>query len=218
MGTIRNLKVCVVYDRKCLSLAGSLGQCNPALRVENWFDCERNWPNFTIAVRHGGAEIYYVSFETTHLASLIIDTAKPRCSSAIHFYLRTPERDLAASSYLGDCLALFLRRPDLVAGWRRSDDSAASTVYLLPDADKAGHLVLALHMIQGSASLLRNVNRHGGYTSIEQMSLDQMRLQFPELAAEVDRLVLQTITDRMEHLAWQIQEAADSAEDPEIVL
>ena len=210
------LKMCMAYDGDCLPLAESLAQRYPALRFEAWFDCEGTWPEFTVSVHEKGVEVCHAWFETTHLASLVINPAEPRNCSAVVFYEQTPGRDLAAASCLGDCLDLFCRRPDLVAGWRRSDDGAASLVYLMPDADEAGHLVLALDVVQGSASLLRNVNQFGGYSVSEQLSLDQVRTRMPELGTEIDRALLGTAADRMQHMAWQMQQAGSSTDDHEI--
>ena len=131
----------------------------PALRFEAWFDCEGTWPDFTVTLHDLGAEICQAWFEIAHLASLVTDPAEPLSHSAVAFYQQTPERDLAASSHLGDCLDLFVHGPDAVAGWRRSDDDPNSTVYLLPDADEAGHLVLVLvlDLNEPAATLLHSV-------------------------------------------------------------
>lgn len=200
------LHVCRVHDGDCPELAPSLSERYSALRFETWFDCESTWPNFTIAIHEGGAEHCHALFQTTHLASLTIDPASPRHRSAVPFYQRTPERDLAADAALGDVLDVFLRRPEAVAGWRRSDDEATSLIYLMPNADKAGHLVLALDMIEASATLLRDVDRHGGYLSSETLSLDQARDRMPELAAEIDRLMRETAADRQQHQSCQDEE------------
>ncbi len=207
------LKVCMAYDGDCLPLAEALAQCHPTLRFEAWFDCEGSWPEFTVAVHEHGGEVCHAWFETTHLASLVIDPAEPRKQSAVVFYQSTPERELAAASCLGDCLILFLRRPELVAGWRKSDDDVTYAVYLNPDADEAGHLALAVDMIQGTASLLRNVSQYGGYAAVEQMSLHQARIRVPELAPDIDRALREIDADRLRQPACQTRDAtAESAE------
>ena len=197
------LDVCMAYDHDCLPLAASLSQRFPTLRFEAWFDCEGTWPNFTATVHDAGAEICHAWFETMHLASLATDPADPRCMWAIAFWQRTPERDRAASIFLEDRMDPFVRRPDAVAGWRRSDDDAISAVYLLPDADAAGHLVLALDTVEATGTLLRGVDGCGGYQSAERMSLDDLRSRLPELAVEIGRLVTDTAADRVSYHAWQ---------------
>ena len=97
----------------------------------------------------------------------------------------------------------FVRRPNAVAGWRRSDNDAISAVYLLLDADAAGHLVLALNTIEASGTLLRGVNSCGGYQSTERMSLDNLHSRLPKLAVEIDRLVTDMAADRASYQAWQ---------------
>lgn len=210
------LTVCMAYDADCLPLARSLVQRYPTLRFEAWFDCEGTWPEFTAAAHVDGVEIYHARFETAFLASLILDPATPRCCWAIAFYQRTPERDLAAATFLSSRLDPFVCKPDVVAGWRRSDDEPANPVYLMPDADEAGHLVLAINTIQGTATLLRDVNESGGYQSTEQLSFDQLRTRLPELAPEIDRLVLETASDRARHLAWQTPVPTSGFHDTEI--
>lgn len=196
-----HLKACMAYDSDCLPPAGSLSQRYPALRFEAWFDCEGSWPQFTVALHDQGAEICHAWSEVSHLASLATDTAEPHSYSAVAFYQRTPERDLAASSHLGDCLSLLVRRPEVVAGWRRSDDDPASTVYLMPNADEAGHLVLVLDMLLTSATLLHSVNECGGYQLAESLLLAEARAQLPGLGGEIDRLVLEISASRARYLA-----------------
>ena len=197
------LRICMAYDADCLLLAGSLSRRYPGLHFEGWFDCEGTWPEFTAAAYSGGTEIYHVRFATPFIATLVLDPARPHRYWAIAFYQRTPEHDLAAAAVISDRLQPFLRRPAVVAGWRRSDNNPGDTVYLMPDADDAGHLVLAFDTAQETASLLRNVNNAGGYSTLERLSLDQVRTRWPELVGEVDRLVLETAANRMSQPDWR---------------
>lgn len=202
-GNALRLRICMAYDADCLLLAGSLSRRYLGLHFEGWFDCEGTWPEFTAAAYSGGTEIYHVRFATLLIASLVLGAARPHSYWAIAFYQRTPEHDLAAAAVISDRLEPFLRLPAVIAGWRRSNNDPSDTVYLLPDADDAGHLVLAFDTVQEEASLLRNVNNAGGYSSLERVSLDQVRTRWPELVGEVDRLVLETAANRMSHPDWR---------------
>lgn len=124
------------------------------------------------------------------------------CLLLAAFYVHTPERDRAATACHENVLEVFVREPRTVAGWRKSRDDAACTVYLMPNADTAGHLVLVLDMLEGTGTLLRDLDGYGGYRSAETLLLDPLRDRAPELEAEIDRLMLLTATDRQEHLDW----------------
>ena len=200
-GDVLQLYLCMAYDMDCLALAESLSHRYPTLHFDGWFDCEGSWPEFTVSAYAGGVEIYHALFEATSIASVITEPYKPNHYHAILFYLRTPERMLAAAAMLKDRLEVFVRRPAVVAEWRRSDDSPASTVYFLPDADEAGHLVLALDMHQSSAILLRDVDASGGYRDAETLPLGEVRVRFPELIDELDRLGLTVTVERNDWLA-----------------
>ena len=208
------LYTCMAYDGDCLPLAASLSRRDPTLRIQAWFQCEGEYPNFTASAHANGSEIYEVHFEVEYSASIAVGPDRPRTYWHIPFHQRTAERDLAADDVLAGTLSTFLDQPPVIDSWRRSDDPVSSTVYLLAAGDDAGHLVLTLDAMPGSATLLRDVAPSGGYRLAETITLDAVRARLPALALELelDRVEQEVAKQRAEWLAAQSQNVPSDTE------
>ncbi len=177
------LRATLVYSTDCVDLGDSLAPRFPSLRFNAWFDSEAGWPNFAVSAHEGGLRLYQAWFDTTLLAEV---EAAPGASIAIPFFERAADRDAAAGDQLGDSLRPFLNRPPAVGAWRRSDGTGADSVFLLPDGDPDGHLVLTFHPARdGEILLLRDVANHGGYRVAERLALVDAAARFPDLACEL---------------------------------
>lgn len=95
-------------------------------------------------------------------------------------------RDTAAVDRLRESLQPFLSRQPAVGAWRRSDGTGADSVFLLPNGDPDGHLVLAFHPARGhEILLLHNVASHGAYRVAERLALEDAAARFPDLAGKL---------------------------------
>ncbi len=187
------LRATLVYSNDRVELGDSLAPRFPSLRFDAWFDSEAGWPNFAVSAHEGWQRLYQAWFDTTLLAEV---ATAPGASIAIPFFEWTAERDAAASGRLRDSLKPFLSRPPAVGTCRRSDGTGEDSVFLLPDGDPDGHLVLAFHPTRDQEILLlRGVASHGAHRVAEHLTLADAAARFPDLAGEL--ALVQAALDRV---------------------